>query len=134
LFLAGNLHTGTTTLFGVVMVSEDGGKTWTEPVKRVRSAAFDQIEFLDFAKGWISGQIIEPLARDPFLLLTRDGGKTWAQRALFEDPRYGSIGQFWFDSPEHGELVIDTEGGNPRHERYESNTGGESWEMKETTA
>lgn len=132
-FLSGNLHTETTTLYGIILASEDGGKTWTEPVKRVRSAAFDQIEFLDFSKGWISGQIIEPLPRDPFLLLTTDGGTSWTERALFEEPRFGSIAQFWFDSPEHGELVLDSDGTPPRHERYESNTGGASWEMKEST-
>jgi len=134
LFLAGNVHTETTTLYGIVLQSEDGGKSWTEPVKRLRSAAFDQIEFLDFSRGWISGAIIEPLPRDPFLLLTTDGGTSWKQQAIFEEPRFGSIAQLWFDSAEHGEMVIDSDGTPPRHERYESNTGGESWEMKESTA
>lgn len=134
LFLVGNLHTETTTLYGIVLQSEDAGKTWTEPVKRLRSAALDQIEFLDFSRGWISGAVIEPLPRDPFLLLTTDGGASWKQHAIFEEPRFGSIAQFWFDSAEHGELVIDSNGTPPRHERYESNTGGENWEMKESTA
>jgi photosystem II stability/assembly factor-like uncharacterized protein len=133
LFLAGNLHAETTTLYGIVLESEDGGKSWTEAVKRVRSAAFEQIEFFDFSRGWISGQIIEPLARDPFMLLSADGGTSWTERPLFDEPRFGSIAQFWFDSPQHGELVLDSDGEPPRHERYESNTGGESWEMKQST-
>src|SRR5258705_2113127 len=69
LFLSGNLHTASTTLYAVLFSSEDGGKTWTEPLKRMRSAAYEQIQFVDFASGWISGQTIEALARDPVLLL-----------------------------------------------------------------
>ena len=133
LFLTGNLHTDRTTLYGLLLASEDGGRTFAEPVKRLRSAALDQIEFLDGSRGWISGQSIEPLPRDPFLLLTEDGGTTWTNRPLFEEPRFGSIGQFWFDTQEHGELVLDSDGTPARHERYESNTGGASWELKEST-
>jgi len=134
LFLSGNLHAASTTLYAVLLVSEDGGKTWTEPLKRLRSAAYEQIQFIDFASGWISGQMIEPLPRDPFLLLTTDGGKTWRQRPLFEESRVGSIAQFWFDSRTSGELVFDrSQGGTTRHELYESMTGGESWSVKEVT-
>ena len=72
LFVAGNLHTERTTLYGVVLSSDDGGKTWTEPVMRLRAAALEQIQFVDATTGWISGQTIEPLPRDPFMLLTTD--------------------------------------------------------------
>src|SRR5437899_4574807 len=134
LFLSGNLHTASTTLYAVLLSSEDGGKTWTEPLKRMRSAAYEQIQFVDFANGWISGQVIEPLPRDPFLLLTTDGGKTWRHRPLFEESRVGSIAQFWFDSRNNGELVFDrSQCGTTRHELYESMTGGESWTVKEVT-
>ena len=134
LFLTGNLHTQSATLYAVLLASEDGGKTWTEPIKRVRAGALEQIQFIDFANGWISGQIIEPLPRDPFLLLTTDGGKTWRQRPLFEESRFGSITQFWFDSKSTGELVLDhSEHGAVRHEIYQTHTGGESWEVREST-
>ena len=133
-FLAGNLHTQSATLYAVLLASEDGGRTWTEPVKRQRAAVLEQIQFIDFANGWISGQTIEPLPRDPFLLLTNDGGKTWRQRPIFEESRFGSIAQFWFESKTTGELVLDhPERGAVRHEVYESNTGGESWEVREST-
>jgi photosystem II stability/assembly factor-like uncharacterized protein len=131
IFVAGNLHTERTTLYSVLLVSEDGGKNWTEPQKRIRAAALEQIQFVDYANGWISGQAIEPLPRDPFLLLTTDGGKTWRQKMLFEESRFGSIAQFWFDSRTSGELVIDHAS---KHELYQTNTGGESWEVKEVTS
>jgi photosystem II stability/assembly factor-like uncharacterized protein len=134
LFAAGNLHTQSSTLYSLLLVSEDGGKTWTEPVKRIRAAALEQIQFIDFANGWASGQTIEPLPKDPFLMLTTDGGKTWRQRGIFEESRFGSIGQFWFESATAGELVVDrTERGVARHEVYQTHTGGESWEVKEST-
>jgi hypothetical protein len=135
LFLAGNLHTQSATLRSILLTSEDGAKTWTEPFERIRAAAFEQIQFADFANGWVSGQLIEPLPRDPFLLLSTDGGKTWRQRAVFEESRIGTIADFWFESHTAGEMVIDhSERGAIKHEVYQTNTGGESWEMKEVTA
>lgn len=131
IFVAGNLHTERTTLYGILLETEDSGKTWTEAYKRMRASALEQIQFLDFANGWISGQVIEPLPRDPFLLITTDGGKTWRQKPMFEEPRFGSIAQFWFDSKTTGELVIDHAS---KHELYATNTGGESWEIKQITA
>jgi photosystem II stability/assembly factor-like uncharacterized protein len=115
-------------------MSDDGGKTWSEPHRRLRSSALEQIQFLDFEHGWIGGHLLEPLPKDPFMLLTTDGGKTWRQRPLFEESRYGSIAQFWFDSPATGELVFDrSQGGTKRYELYETMTGGESWSPKETS-
>ncbi len=131
LFLAGNLHTAATTLYGIVLMSEDAGKTWTEPHPRLRSASLDQIQFLDFEHGWISGQIVEPLPKDPFVLLTTDGGRTWRLSPLFEESRFGSIAQFWFDSPNTGELVF--QGGVARYELFETMTGGGNWSPKETS-
>jgi photosystem II stability/assembly factor-like uncharacterized protein len=130
MFVTGNLHTKTTTLYGVLLASEDGGETWTEPLPRMRAVSLEQIEFLDLAHGWIAGQTVEPLPRDPFLMITLDGGKSWHRKAIFDDARFGSIAQFWFDSPTSGRLVIDHSG---RHDVYQTNTGGEDWEMEQTS-
>jgi hypothetical protein len=119
LFLAGNLHTQNATLRSILLTSDDGAKTWTEPFERIRAAAFEQIQFADFANGWVSGQIIEPLPRDPFVLLSTDGGKTWRQRPVFEESRIGTIADFWFESRTAGEMVIDhqTRGVSDQHRR-----------------
>jgi len=133
-FVTGNLHTQSATLYAVLLSSEDGGKTWIEPFKRMRAAVLEQIQFIDFASGWISGQTIEPLPRDPFLLLTADGGKTWRQRPIYEESRFGSIAQFWFESKTSGEVVVDhSERSAVRHELYHTDTGGESWEARAST-
>jgi len=134
LFVSGNVHTQSATLYGLLLASEDGGKTWTEPAKRIPASALDEIQFFDLATGWVSGERLESLPRDPFVLLTTDGGKTWRDRPVFDDSRVGSISQFWFESKTEGELVVDhPEHGTIRHQVLQSNTGGESWEMKEST-
>jgi photosystem II stability/assembly factor-like uncharacterized protein len=132
LLVAGNLHTKNVTLYGVVLASEDNGLTWTEAHERVRAAALEQIEFFDVQTGWINGESIDPLARNPFFLLTTDGGKTWTQKLVAEDTKYGTVAQFHFDSASHGELVLDaSQGRTIRQELYETNTGGDSWELKQ---
>ena len=136
IFLAGNLHNDTTTFFSVLLVSEDGGKTWAEPFARHRFGVIDQIQFIDFQNGWVSGQLLQPTPKDPFFLLTNDGGKTWRRRPLFDDGRAGAIEQFHFDSKSNGALVLDrTKAGDPlaKYEYYESQTGGESWTLREVS-
>jgi len=118
IFAAGNLHT-----------SGDGGKTWSEPIPRIQAAALDQIQFPDFQHGWASGVAEEPLARDPFFLTTADGGKTWRRRPLFNETRYGSIQQFWFDSAKSGQLIF--EGSQGSYEIYETANGGDSWTIQQ---
>ena len=130
----GNLHTSDRTLYSVVMMSEDGGLTWSEPHARLRSAALEQIEFLDLQTGWISGVSIDPLPRNPFFLLTTDGGKIWRQKLVFDDARVGTVAQFHFTSKSTGQFVLDASRGKTiRQELYESHTGGESWEAKQTS-
>jgi photosystem II stability/assembly factor-like uncharacterized protein len=134
IFATGNLHTSSSTLFGVLLASEDVGKSWTEPVKRIHASVLEQIQFADFANGWIAGHVIEPLPKDPFLLLTNDGGRTWRRRPIFEESRFGAISQFWFESKTVGELVVDhPERGIVRHEVFETKTSGENWDVKEST-
>lgn len=132
-FAAGNLHTVTTTLYGVLLMSGDGGQTWTEPNARIEGAALDQVQFTDFQHGWASGVTEEPLARDPFFLTTADGGKTWRRRPLFTETHYGSIQQFWFDSAKTGQLILDRPQGSASvYDIYETANGGDTWTIKGT--
>jgi len=132
IFAAGNLHTVTTTLYGLLLVSSDGGKTWSEPNPRIPAAALDQVQFPDFQRGWVSGVNLEPLARDPFFLMTADGGKTWRRRPLFNETKYGSIQQFWFDSTKSGELIFErSQGAASVYETYQTSNGADTWTIKE---
>jgi photosystem II stability/assembly factor-like uncharacterized protein len=134
ILVTGNLHTREATLYSLLLASDDGGLTWQEPNARLRNAALEQIEFWDPQTGWISGESIDPLARNPFLLLTGDGGRTWRQKLLLEDEKFGTIAQFHFDSKTSGELILDSgQGKTVRQELYSSMTGGENWELKEVS-
>ena len=64
-FLTGNLHTESVTLYSVLFASEDSGITWKEVFERVKSGNLDQIQFVDFQNGWISGGLMTTLPRDP---------------------------------------------------------------------
>ncbi len=130
-FVAGDIHTATTTLFGVLLSTDDGGASWTEAMTRMRSAAFEQFQIVG-NHGWLSGQRVEALPKDPFFLITSDGGKSWLERPLFEDTHFGSIAQFWFDSPQNGELLFDDSVGKAiDQELYTTSNGGENWELKQ---
>jgi hypothetical protein len=136
LLLSGNLHTENATLFSVLLSSDDDGRTWLEPHDRIRGAGLDQVQFFDLESGWVSGQQLGALPRDPFLLLTRDGGKTWRARPLFNESRVGSIEYFHFDSKTHGTAWIDRTQAGEEGDRYavlESMTGGENWTVRETS-
>jgi hypothetical protein len=134
MFVAGNLHTDTATLSSILMASDDGGKSWYEPHERIRSAGLEQMQFVDLEHGWIAGQLLQAMPRDPFFLLTTDGGKTWRRRPVFAETRVGAIGQFWFENKNNGWLLIDRTRASEtgvRHESYETMAGGENWTVRE---
>ena len=136
LILSGNLHTATATLESILLSSENLGKTWTEPFERMPGIGIDNIQFIDFEVGWISGQIQQTLPRDPFLLITTDGGKTWRKATVSGESRVGAIEQFHFESRTAGTLLLDKiqSGENGmRHELYETMTGGESWSLRQVS-
>jgi len=133
LFVIGNIHSRATTLYALLLASSDAGKTWREPVERVRGASLDHLRFVDFEYGWIGGQLLQPLPHDPFVLITTDGGKIWRLRPMFDEQRFGTILAMWFDSRSGGSVVLDRGQSSEglRYELYESPTGGESWMVRE---
>jgi photosystem II stability/assembly factor-like uncharacterized protein len=137
IYAVGNFHTQGETVSSVVLASEDGGKTWFEAHPRLPVASLEQIEFFDFQNGWISGALVEPSPRDPFILLTRDGGKTWRMRPITgESPRSGIIDKFHFSSSSQGIVYIDRLRGADdglRYETWGTNNGGDSWSVREVS-
>ena len=130
IFVTGNLHTPMATLDSILLASGDGGKTWTEPFARIRSSGLDQIQFIDFQNGWISGANLQGAPRDPFFLITTDGGKTWRQQPIFQDTRVSAIESFNFASPANGIAYIDATLDNGMHEVYETQDGGNMWSIQ----
>ena len=135
LFASGNIHTSTATLYSILLGSEDNGVTWREVHERIRGAGLDRLQFAGADNGWISGISLAPLPQDPFLLQTGDGGKSWRAHPIFNEPRFGTIQQFSFEDKNSGALIIDHGPGSDgdRYELYESNDGGDSWNIKQTS-
>jgi len=130
LFLTGNLHTRITTLSSIVLESSDLGRTWMEPVERMPLTSLEGIQFIDFQRGWIAGENVQTIPRDPFLLITDDGGRSWRRQPIFEDEHAGSIEAFWFDTRDNGSLAIDSGLPADRHELYETTNGGAEWTLR----
>lgn len=132
--LAGNIHTARETLESILLVSDDVGKTWNEGHQRIPAGVLTAIQFIDFEAGWISGHVLHPDARDPFFLITSDGGKTWRKRPVYSEPKTGGIDQFRFTSRTSGRMIVDRgqAGENGlRYELWESLTGGDSWSIRQ---
>jgi hypothetical protein len=134
IFITGNIHTPMATLYSILLASEDGGNTWSEPHPRMHASGLDQIQFLDFQNGWISGANLQGAPRDPFLLITNDGGKTWRDRPVFEETRVAAIERFLFDTPANGTLLIDARLDNGKRELYETRNAGDSWAIQPAAA
>ncbi len=134
IFLAGNVHTQALTFSSILLRSEDGGKTWREATPRIPQAILDGIQFVDFSNGWVGGQTLAQLPRDPFFLVTTDGGKTWNRRPVTEEGRVAAIDAFYFETRTDGTMILDrTRGadGNAKYELYETRTGGDTWMLRE---
>jgi hypothetical protein len=136
LAVVGNLHGESNTMYSVLLVSEDGGLSWSEPFERLPHSGLDKVHFHDDTHGWAQGHVLDGGPHDPFFLLTTDGGKIWRRRSVFDDERSVVIERFWFDSDRSGGLLVDRlrEGENgARYERYETMTGAESWMIREVS-
>jgi hypothetical protein len=131
ILVAGDLHSTSATLSSILLQSNDLGATWRETAARMRGAELDQLEVSDSQHAWVAGATQYPLTRDPFVLATTDSGATWKQSSIGEEGSAGSVQRFWFNSPQHGELIVDT--GRPsaggRYVSYESDNGGGTWTL-----
>jgi hypothetical protein len=131
ILVTGNFHAAAATLNSLLLRTDDGGHTWREPYARARGTELDHVQMYDAKTAWISGQVVQPLALDPFFLITGDGGKTWERIALFEEGTPGSILQFLFETRDHGFALVDHGGGLKRYEVYETQSGGREWSSHE---
>jgi photosystem II stability/assembly factor-like uncharacterized protein len=134
---AGNIHSESVTLSSVLLTSDDDGKTWTEAYPPIRSAGLDRIQFLDSQNGWISGGELSPLPRNPFFLITSDGGNSWRQRPLFNeeaDNRFGAVQQVSFSRTGASAVVDRGQGSEVRYVLFESNDAGDTWQIRQESS
>lgn len=139
ILVAGNIHTESATLYAELLASDDNGHTWTEAHERIRGASLDHIQFFDNEIGWVIGQELSPIPRNPFLLVTTDGGKTWAEHPIFNessDSQFGSIAQFALSGKKDGSVIIDRGRGSTddRYLLFESPDAGATWAIKQESS
>jgi len=136
-FVSGNFHTGDATLYSLLLASEDGGTTWREVAERIPGARFGAVYFANEKTGWVLGHFWNHQPRDPFFLLTTDGGLHWRRYPILNESGTAVVEDFWFDSESTGTVLIDrlhhTESGT-RYERYETMTGGTNWMIREMSS
>ncbi len=102
--------------WGVILKSVDGGETWVQKPSPV-SVMLNKSVFVDNQHGWIVGH-------DANILVTRDGGETWAIQ--YRDPEWGKpLYDIVMSDLENGIAV----GANARMLR--TSDGGENWELFE---
>ena len=136
-FVMGNVHADAGTVSSVILSSSDRGKTWTEPLGRIPGGSLEIFRTVDAKHGWIGGQQWEADSSPiPFIISTRNGGKRWVDRYLWEeDDRNGMVLEFDFEDPRHGFLIIErTNADVDPFELYETRTGGSSWSIREATS
>src|SRR5579864_1020565 len=135
IILLGNIHSESTTLYSLLITSEDGGATWHEPNERMRGTGLDHIQVIDFQNGWISGETLVPVSRDPFFLITSDGGKSWRLRPVLAEGMPGAIQQSHFESATNGVMTVDhmQSAESSRYELYETPNGGATWMIRRTS-
>jgi photosystem II stability/assembly factor-like uncharacterized protein len=101
---------------GHILVSEDGGDSWTQahvPTRATLTAVYFHDAELGFAVG-----------HDAIILRTRDGGSTWTM--VFSDPAEELLLlDVWFDEPRHG-FAIGAYG-----YFVETRDGGDTWQRRQ---
>ena len=137
-FALGNIHSASATVTSILLVGDDQGVTWREEAERIRGATLEQILFLGNGRGWIGGQRWELTTEArPFLLLTTNGGDSWARRELWtrDGDRSGVITAFDFKDDGHGFLVVERLNSEiDPFELYETMNGGRSWGIRGITS
>ncbi len=137
IFVAGDIHSAQTTLYSLLLRSEDGGGSWQEPVGRSRGDVLDHIQFQNYETGWVSGQRVIPLPGDPFFLITHDGGRNWRKVPVLPEGSPGMIQKFRFDSDTNGKMVLDRgKGGDgePQFQLFQTKDGAETWTPEQASA
>jgi len=137
IFVVGNVHSSAGTVSSVLLASDDGGTTWSEPMERISGGSLELFRSVGSKRGWIGGQQWEADSSPiPFLLFTRNGGERWSRRNIWEqDDRNGMVMEFDFETETDGYLVIErTNADVDPFELYETRTAGSSWSIRELTS
>ena len=135
-FVIGNVRTVSATIASIVLISENGGINWREPIDRYPGSTFEYIQFVNKTHGWIAGQQQQfDSSSRPLLLSTYNAGESWQRHSVSQnDEHTGTVLDVHFDSKEHGLMVIDRgSSAIDPFALYESMNGGRSWLIRQIT-
>jgi len=137
-FICGNLLLPDGSPEGLIMRSEDGGKSWTRmgfEVHDLTRVSFQTIYYTDRLRGWVGGIRITPDGRTlPFVFRTEDGGNHWREHPLLMDQSnlVTEIHSLSFTADETGTVIVqstDPETFKLTETWYGTTDGGETWEV-----
>ncbi len=134
-FVVGNVRTISATVASIVLLSENGGINWHEPIDRYPGSTFEHVQFVNKTHGWVAGQQQFDSSSKPLLLSTHNAGKRWQRHSVSQDDEHtGTILDVHFDSKEHGLMIINRgfSAVDP-FALYESMNGGRSWLIRQIT-
>ena len=134
--VVGGVHATAENVGSIMLLSEDGGESWSEPTGRIPRATFEKALFADREHGWAAGTSgAAGAGQQTFFAVTADGGKKWRRfdvKAGGEE-RSGLIVDFRFDTPKHGYVILEKPGATDRFELYETFNGARSWSTRGLT-
>lgn len=116
-------------IYGVIMATKDGGRTWTQQGNRTTNQTLTGVWFVDAMKGWAVGNSDatgQQAGIGGILLQTTDGGANWT---VVANPGPGSGGDYTkvcFASPDLGWIGS----GNDKIAR--TTDGGKTWAAVKT--
>ncbi len=121
-FIASATHADVSQSSGLVLATDDGGTTWREVYRSDRPFELTwKFSFPTNLVGYCTLQSYnpDPLASQRFVVKTTDGGKTWSEIPLVDDPRVREFG-IAFLNENHGWVGAAPHG-------FETTDGGVSW-------
>jgi photosystem II stability/assembly factor-like uncharacterized protein len=121
-FIASATHADVSQSRGLILATEDGGTTWTEVYRSERP--FELMWKFSFPTNLVGYCTLQSYNPDPsasqrFVVKTTDGGKTWSEIPLVDDPRVRQFGIAFLDE-KHGWVGAAPHG-------FETTDGGASW-------
>ncbi|MCU0707843.1 MAG: hypothetical protein MUF23_06085 [Pirellula sp.] len=121
-FIASATHADVSQSNGLILATDDGGTTWSEVYRSDRPFELTwKFSFPTNLVGYCTLQSYnpDPTASQRFVVKTTDGGKTWTEVPLVDDPRVREFGIAFLDE-NHGWVGAAPHG-------FETTDGGVSW-------
>ena len=109
-----------------IRFTSNGGKTWTEQLRKQGYAQEQKIFFADKKNGCIS--LSESFTNVPFIYTTNDGGKTWTA-SKFKDEVY-IVNSLHFTDKNNGYLYFTLPCPDCGSFIYNTTDGGKTWNKK----